>query len=116
MVGHSAKALRFEFRLPGADTNPYFTLTGVLASARDGMEKKTVLGDAVVGSAYDLPGDDAMPTDPRRASVLFVESPLVQDLLAPELISHQQVLLDHEWSTFMSRVTDWDLHRYFDRI
>jgi glutamine synthetase len=116
VVGHSPQALRFEFRLPGADTNPYFTLTGVLASARDGMEKETVLGDAVVGSAYDLPADGAMPADPRQASILFGESPLVQELLTPELISHQQVLLDHEWTTFMARVTDWDLHRYFDRI
>jgi glutamine synthetase len=80
------------------------------------MERQSVLGEHVVGSAYDLPADGAMPADPRQASALFGESALVQDLLAPELISHQQVLLDHEWSTFMSRVTDWDLHRYFDRI
>ncbi|MCK2034870.1 glutamine synthetase family protein [Microbacterium sp. SSW1-49] len=116
VVGHTPSALRFEFRLPGADTNPYFTLTGVLASARDGMAQGTALGDAVRGSAYDLPNDGAMPTDPRRAAELFAASRLVRELLTPDLISHQQVLLEHEWTTFMSRVTDWDLHRYFDRI
>ena len=110
------QALRFEFRLPGADTNPYFTLTGVLASARDGMDRGAPLGDPVRGSAYELAGDGAMPTDPRRAAELFGASRLVRELLTSDLISHQQVLLEHEWTTFMSRVTDWDLHRYFDRI
>lgn len=116
VVGHSPRALRFEFRLPGADTNPYLTLTGLLASARDGMDQDAVLAAPVTGSAYDLPGDGAMPGDPHQASRLFGESALVRELLDPSIIAHQQILLEHEWATFMSRVTDWDLQRYFDRI
>ena len=116
VVGHSPRALRFEVRLPGAATNPYLTLTGLLASARDGMDQEAVLAAPVTGSAYDLPGDGAMPGDPHQASRLFGESALVRELLDPSIIAHQQILLEHEWATFMSRVTDWDLQRYFDRI
>src|SRR5690606_39240418 len=40
VVGRRPKDLRFEFRLPGADTNPYLTLTALLASARDGIGRQ----------------------------------------------------------------------------
>ena len=116
VVGHSPKALRFEFRLPGADTNPYFTLAGVLASARDGIERGTDLQPAVVGSAYDLPADESMPTNPAEAASVFGEDRLVRELLDTETIDHLSVLLRHEWAQFLGAVTDWDLQRYFDRI
>ena len=34
VVGHAPESLRFEFRIPGADTNPYLTLSGMFASVR----------------------------------------------------------------------------------
>ncbi|MDR5700428.1 glutamine synthetase family protein [Agromyces aerolatus] len=116
VVGHSAGALRFEFRLPGADTNPYFTLTGVLASARDGIEKSTPAPEPVRGSAYDLPADEAMPRHLGEAAAAFASSELVASILDEESIRHQRILLDHEWNTFLAAVSDWDLARYFDRI
>lgn len=116
IVGRSPESLRFEFRLPGADTNPYLTLTGLLASARDGMHAGAVAPEPIRGSAYDLPTDETMPTNLGEAATHFSASPLVQQLLDADGVSHHRVLMDNEWNVFMSYVSDWDLHRYFDRI
>ena len=40
VVGHTADAIRLEFRLPGADTNPYLTLAGLVASIVDGLDNE----------------------------------------------------------------------------
>jgi glutamine synthetase len=116
VVGHKAEQLRFEFRIPGADTNPYLTLTGVLASARDGVERHAQPDPATIGSAFSLPKDDRVPRNLERATALFAQSEFVRDLVGADVVEHFRILLEHEWNVFHSAVSDWDLHRYFDRI
>lgn len=116
VVGHRPRDLRFEFRMPGADTNPYLTLTGILVSVRDGIESGAEIADAVPGNAYELPRDEALPGTLYDAAQLLKGSKLAVDTFGRDVIDHHVVLLDHEWSTFMSEVSAWDLDRYFDRI
>ncbi|HEY6800363.1 MAG TPA: glutamine synthetase family protein [Agromyces sp.] len=116
VVGHRPQHLRFEFRIPGADTNPYLTLTALLASARDGMERELTPPDAVLGNAYLLPRDDVMPATLEGAANAFASSDFVTGLFGEVDVDHHRVLLQHEWETFLAAVSDWDLHRYFDRI
>lgn len=116
VLGHKPQHLRFEFRLPGADTNPYLTLTGILASARDGIANATALRDAVEGNAYKLPRDEGMPTNLNEATTRFGESTFVRELIGDINVDHMKVLLDHEWRVFLSQVSSWDVDRYFDRI
>ena len=52
IVGQTRESLRVEFRLPGADVNPYLAIAGVLASIRDGIEHKRVPSEPVIGNAY----------------------------------------------------------------
>ena len=40
VVGHKPEDIRFAFRLPRADTNPYLTLAALLASARQGIAQR----------------------------------------------------------------------------
>lgn len=116
VVGESPDSLRFEFRLPGADANPYLVLAGLLASVRRGLEEEAQLAPAVTGSAYELPADEVMPRDLAEATRRFARSPLVGSILPPDLVDHHRILLEHEWTTFLSAVSDWDLQRYFDRV
>jgi len=116
VVGRSPQSLRFEFRLPGADTNPYLTLTGLLASSRAGMDGAAVPPEPTAGNAYELPADDTMPRSLGEAAAGFAASPIAAELLDADGVSHHRVLLEHEWNRFMAHVSDWDLHRYFDRI
>lgn len=116
VVGHKPQHLRFEFRIPGADTNPYLTLTALLASARDGVEQGLTPPEAVPGNAYELPRDERMPTNLEAAARAFASSPFVTSLFSDSDVDHHRVLMQHEWDTFLAAVSDWDLHRYFDRI
>lgn len=116
VVGHKPQDKRFEFRLPGADTNPYLTLAALLASLRDGIESGTALSAAVPGNAYDMPRDEAMPGNLHEATQIFRNSTLAADTFGQEIVDHHAALLEHEWNVFMTEVSGWDLERYFDRI
>lgn len=116
IVGHTPAALRFEYRIPGADTNPYLTLGGVLASARDGIERSAKPPAMTVGNAYDGDVDAAMPTQLAQAAEMFAASDFVRQLIGEESTSHFRHLAEFEWRVYQSTVTQWDLQRYFDRI
>jgi len=115
VVGHRPGDLRFELRLPGADTNPYLTLAGLLASVRKGVETGLEAPEHTTGNAYELPADEAMPADLKGATRQFAASELVNEILTPDLVDHYRVLWEHEWNVFQTTVSDWDLGRYFDR-
>ena len=116
IVGHTSSALRVEYRIPGADTNPYLTLGGVLASARDGIARSATPPAMTVGNAYDGEIDAAMPTQLAEAAEMFATSDFVRRLIGEENTSHFRHLAELEWRVYQSTVTQWDLQRYFDRI
>lgn len=116
IVGHTSSALRVEYRIPGADTNPYLTLGGVLASARDGIARSATPPAMTVGNAYDGEVDAAMPTQLAEAAEMFATSDFVRRLIGEENTSHFRHLAELEWRVYQSTVTQWDLQRYFDRI
>lgn len=116
VVGHSAQARRFEFRLPGADTNPYLTLAGLLASVADGIAEQTAPPAMTTGNSYEGETDTLMPTQLAEAARLFGESAFVTALIGEEDRRHFRLLAEFEWKDFQRTVSDWDLQRYFDRI
>lgn len=116
VLGHKPEQLRFEYRIPGADTVPYLTLTAILASARDGIDRELSLHPEVVGNAYKLPKDEAVPNSLLEAVQEFEKSSFVRELIGDVNTNHMSVLLHHEWKVFHSQTSSWDLERYFDRI
>ena len=52
VVGHNASSLRFENRLPGADTNPYLTAAATLSAGLAGIENKIAPSEPTVGNGY----------------------------------------------------------------
>ncbi|QJY47751.1 glutamine synthetase family protein [Pseudonocardia broussonetiae] len=116
VVGRHSHDLRFEFRLPGADTNPYLTLAGLLASARDGILGKTAPPPMTTGNGYAAPVDPAFPVDLGQAAARLRGSAFVADTVGEDQRDHMAVLAEHEWRAFMAHTGDWDLDRYFDRI
>jgi glutamine synthetase len=116
IVGRRARDLRLEFRLPGADTNPYLTLAALLASARDGIDKATAPPAITGGNGYDTPIDPAFPRHLGDATRELRASSFVRAEVGDEVVEHFGILAEHEWTSFLSAVSDWDLDRYFDRI
>ncbi|WP_436699793.1 glutamine synthetase family protein [Nocardioides sp. BYT-33-1] len=116
VVGGRPRDLRLEFRLPGADTNPYLTLAGLLCSARQGMAKGVTPPPMTEGSGYASPIDAEVPLHLGEAAKAFATSSFARAEYGDEVVEHFRILLDHEWRSFLSSVNDWDLDRYFDRI
>jgi glutamine synthetase len=110
-----------EFR--GADplANPYLLIAGLLAAAADGLESGLELGPPV---EEDFQGFDPASMDSSRLVPLPRDLDMALDaLLADDVLvdAFDQVLLSRlvdgrraEIEQYWSRVTPWELERYFD--
>jgi glutamine synthetase len=116
VLGHQPEQLRFEFRVPGADTVPYLALAGVLASARDGIERKLPLVAPTHGVVETSEDDRGQALNLSEAATALEKSEFVRDTFGAVNAEHMATLLHHEWSVFMKQVSDFDLRRYFDRV
>ncbi|MBM3885971.1 MAG: glutamine synthetase [Gemmatimonadetes bacterium] len=104
---------RIEFRLPGADANPYHALTGIIASGLAGVVDGHVLPEPVTGDGYasEVP---RLPRDLTEALALFAESAVARDAVGPEVHAHLVQMTEHELSVSRREVTDRDLVRWFE--
>lgn len=115
VVAGSPAAARLEYRVPGADVNPYLTLSAVLASVADGLDRAVDPGPATVGSGYDL--DVApLPETLEKATDRWESSAFVARAFGAEVQAHYGELARHEWRRFNQDVTDWERRRYFEGI
>ncbi|HVC03364.1 MAG TPA: glutamine synthetase family protein [Candidatus Acidoferrales bacterium] len=115
LSGGAPAATRFEFRLPGADVNPYLALAGVLASVIDGVDRSVDPGPPSAGDAYA--GDQAgLPSTLLAAAEGFLNSEFAAKAFGGDVVTHYHALADYEWHTFMRSVTDWERERYLDSI
>jgi glutamine synthetase len=112
----SPHATRLEFRVPGADVNPYLALAGVLASVRNGLVNGLDPGPASTGDAYVEAAGDPLPSSLLDSARTLRASSLALSSFGPEVVDHYATLAEHEWDVFMSSVTDWDRGRYLESI
>ncbi len=115
VVGHTPASIRLEFRLPGADTNPYLTLAGLLASIRSGLAGALDPGPPETGNPYERP-PGAIPQHLGEAVERFAASDWVRGVFGDALVDHYATLGRFEWEQFLDGVTDWERRRYLDVI
>jgi glutamine synthetase len=104
---------RFEFRLPGADCNPYFAYAALFASGLEGVARGLALPPATSGDAgdADLP---QLPRDLTEAVARFSGSEVARAALGTDVHDHLVGLVENELAILRRRVTDWDLRRGFE--
>jgi glutamine synthetase len=114
-VGGTPESLRLEFRLPGADHNPYLCFAALLGSIAAGIEGRLDPGPAVIGNAY---GQDrpALPGDLGSAAARLRRSAAARRWFGDAVVEHYAAVAQHEWDQFMAQVTDWEIRRYFEQI
>jgi glutamine synthetase len=105
---------RFEFRVPGADANPYLSLAALLAAGLEGVERRLeppapTTGDAYAAAASELPGDLT------EAVAAFSASEVAADAFGRGVRDHYTALAIAERDEGRRAVTDWDLRRGFER-
>jgi glutamine synthetase len=108
-------ARRFEFRVPGADANPYLAIAGLLASAADGVRQRRDPGPPVTGNAYEQVRSP-FPASLGAAAAAFRDGTIAAEALGPEAADHLAALAEFEWAQSTRSVSSWETERYFEIV
>lgn len=113
--GTSGKATRVEYRLAGADANPYLALAASIASGLYGVEHEIAPPAPIAGNVYE---SDAplLPNTLELAAARFREGEAARALFGAEFVEHFASSREWECRKFRQAVTDWELRRYFEVI
>jgi glutamine synthetase len=108
------QACRFEFKIPGADVNPYFSFAAILAAGLAGVNNELDLPDPVEGNAYAHDAAARLPADLTEALTAFAGSELARRAFTACVHQHLLGLGEHELRATRQQVTDWELRRGFE--
>jgi glutamine synthetase len=114
-LGEGAAA-RIEFRVPGADCNPYLAYAAALAAGLDGIERRTEPPPVLEGDAYAAGGVPALPASLAEATDRFEHGDFARSVFGPDVVEHYTRFFRVEQEAFDRAVTDWERQRYFERI
>ena len=108
------ESCRFEFKVPGADVNPYFCYAAIIAAGLAGVEHGLEPPDAVSGDAWAEAGAARLPADLTEAVAAFASSKLAERAFTPAIHQHLLGLAGHELGASRREVTDWEVKRGFE--
>ncbi|KAJ4386871.1 hypothetical protein N0V93_009769 [Gnomoniopsis smithogilvyi] len=105
-------ATRFEVRVPGADANPYFVYSAILACGIRGIEKKLEIPCPPLGKGDDVGGDSdqgqRLAKSLREAVDRFSrKGSIAREIFGDEFVDHFAGTRDHEIRQWDEAVTDW---------
>lgn len=123
ITGHPTYS-RLEYRLPGADVNPYLALAGVLAGVLAGIERRIEPPEEVTDMAWCLPescGVRRIPDTMSKAGAALDADPLLREYLGDEFVDFWVASRRWEWMEFHTKGGDpfaelsaWESQRYFE--
>jgi glutamine synthetase len=117
VLAESPASTRLEWRVPGADVNPYLAIAALLASAGDGIGAGTHPGDPLVGQDYTRPVP-RLPSTLGDAVEAFRDSVFTAKAFDDDVVAHYAEAGRWEWERFLepAAVTEWERRRYFEHI
>jgi glutamine synthetase len=114
LVGHDAKSLRVENRLPGADVNPYLSAAATMAAGIAGIVEKLEPDPETIGSGYSqTPARDFARSMPEAIARLR-GSDFAKDWLGPRFVETFAATRQSQYDDFAKKVPDVELARFFD--
>lgn len=105
-------ATRFEIRVPGADTNPYYVLAAVLALGWRGVEKKLAIPVPPLGKGQEI-GSSAdkgarLAKSLKEANDRFTrKESIAREVFGDDFVDHFGGTREHEIRLWDEAVTDW---------
>jgi glutamine synthetase len=105
----SGPSLRMEFRLPGADANPYLAIAALLAAGIAGLED-----DGVELPPPGAAAEAELPLDLTEAIQRFEESKLASRAFGDNIRDHVAGMARHQLRLARHAVTDWELEHGFE--
>ena len=117
VLAESPASTRLEWRVPGADVNPYLAIAGLLASAADGIRTGADPGEPLVGEAYTAPVPP-LPATLGEAVERWRASSFAAGVFGTDVVAHYAEAGRWEWERFLApeAVTEWERRRYFEVI
>lgn len=117
VINHSEISTRLETRVPGADANPYLSLSASLASGMYGIVNKLPLQIAPTkGNEYAQAVNEKLPKTLQEATNAMKNSDIANTLFGQPFVDHFIRTREWEWRQYSQKVTDWELRRYFEII
>jgi glutamine synthetase len=108
----SPKATRFEVRVPGADANPFFVLSAILALGWRGIEKKMEIKVPPLGKGEDVGGKSdkgiRLAKSLKEANAAFErKGSVAREVFGDDFVDHFGGSREHEIKLWDEAVTDW---------
>ena len=105
-------ATRFEIRVSGADTNPYYVLAAILGLGWRGVEKKLDIPCPPLGKGDDVGGKSDMgqrlAKSLREANERFMrKESIAREVFGDDFVDHFGGTREHEIKLWDEAVTDW---------
>jgi glutamine synthetase len=118
VVGDSPSSIRVECRVPGADANPYLSLSGLIGSGIHGIENKIEPTEPIVGNGFDqkISPKLAFPKSFPEAIERFSSSQIARDILGDEFVSVFANTRRAQNSQLSKLVTDVEKQRYLQLL
>jgi glutamine synthetase len=115
LCGEGSKGVRMECRIGGADLNPYLAFAALIAAGLAGIDEKLELQKPFVGDAYQASKLPEIPKTLREATETMAKSKMLKAAFGEVVIEHYVHNARWEQLEYDRRITDWELHRGFER-
>lgn len=115
LCGEGTKGVRMECRIGGADLNPYLAFAALIAAGLAGIDEQLELPKPFAGDAYQAANLPEIPKTLRDATVTMAESKMLRQAFGEDVIEHYVHTARWEQMEYDRRITDWELHRGFER-
>ncbi|MBN9035682.1 MAG: glutamine synthetase [Rhizobiales bacterium] len=115
LCGEGTKGIRIECRIGGADLNPYLAFAALIAAGLAGIDEKLELARPFEGDAYAVAKLPEIPKTLREATEALAKSRMLKSAFGEEVVEHYVHTARWEQLEYDRRVTDWELHRGFER-
>ena len=115
LCGEGTKGIRMECRIGGADLNPYLAFAALIAAGLAGIDEKLDLQKPFVGDAYQAARLPEIPKTLREATETMARSKMLKAAFGEDVVEHYVHTARWEQLEYDRRITDWELHRGFER-
>ncbi|MDI9347613.1 MAG: glutamine synthetase family protein [Methylacidiphilales bacterium] len=106
---------RIEFRLPGADANPYLVAATSLGSALYGLTKKIDPPKPITGNAY-MANAPEIPQDWATSIETLEKGTRLKDIIDPKLIKIFLDCKNQEYDVFSTKINQFEYSTYLDML
>ncbi|WOC14700.1 glutamine synthetase family protein [Pseudochrobactrum sp. MP213Fo] len=115
LCGEGTKGIRMECRIGGSDLNPYLAFAALIASGLAGIDEGLELEAPFAGDAYSASQLPEIPRTLRDAVEKLDQSAFLRTALGDDVVEHYVHTGRWEQLETDRRITDWELHRGFER-